>query len=219
MKIKTTIGWNAGWLRKVVAYCCRQLDYDPGKVTAAHFSLCHNAAYRGKAYLESHSLRVKINPLNRYPLKGQQHRGLPELSRRDAVEVLVHVTAHEVAHLERYDRFARAWKFAARRDTQLERDTEQLARMALADFRQNRSGLLGGWGDAGPGPGRPAIVHQYTCARCGQVSQTGRRLSGPRTCAHCFSSFEEGASRGEFLVHQRVPSAHSPPAPEPGWLF
>jgi hypothetical protein len=206
MKIQSTIGWNKEWLRKVVAYCCRALGYNPANVNTAFFSLAHSRLYRGWAYLLDHNIRVQINPLARYPVEAAKQRGLAELLHHDPVELLIKITAHELAHLARWDRFGRGWRRIGKRDTNLERDTERLARMVLADFRENREKLLASWGDPGPGPTPPTVIHQLTCKQCGKVWRQARRPRDcrRRSCKTCFSSWYKAARRGEFLVYERV---------------
>lgn len=206
MLIKNTIGWNTPWLRQLIRWVAHELEYDWRKISAAHFCLAHRSAGRGKAYCGRHTVRVKMNPLNLYPLTSAYPRALPPVTYADSVELLIGVTAHEVAHLERWDRFARKWQAQGRRDTQLERDTELLARAALAAFRSRREELLAGWGDRGPGPLPPEVVHQLTCRRCGTVWRSARRLpdSRRRSCRACFGRWEDAAQAGEFLAYERV---------------
>jgi hypothetical protein len=162
--------------------------------------------YKGRAYLWYHNIRVQINPLARYPVKAEKQRGLAELLHHDPIELLIKITAHELAHLERWDRFGREWWCIGKRDTNLERDTERQARMVLADFRENREKLLASWGDPGPGPTPPTVIHQLTCKHCGQVWREARRPRDchRRSCGTCFSSWKKAAQRGEFLVYERV---------------
>src|SRR5262245_28408080 len=118
-KIVNTIGWHTPWLRCVLQFCCSVLDYPYSRLVQAHFSLCHNASYRGWAYCEIRRVRVKINPLNRYPLVEKIPASLPTLEHVDPIDLLISLTAHELAHLERWDRFARQWAEQGRRDTHL----------------------------------------------------------------------------------------------------
>jgi hypothetical protein len=110
MEIVNTIGWRTPWLKRVVAYCCKELEYPIDRLRKATFKKAENSEYQGWADLEPHEIRVKINPTNRYPVLSSGNRDLSPIPQADAVEVLVRVTAHEIAHLERWDRFAREWK-------------------------------------------------------------------------------------------------------------
>src|ERR1051326_4417527 len=206
MKIRATIGWNAAWLRRVIQFCCQELEDGPANLNAAFFSLAHNCSARGWACFHTHTIRVKINPLIHYPVASPKQRGLPELLHFDAVDVLVTYTAHELAHLSRWDRFAHAWSLAGKRDTNCERDTESLARGVLATFRHNRAELLEKWGDAGAGPVPPLTLHQLTCAKCARVWQGAAkpRDCHRRTCGRCFRSWDDAAQRGEFMIYERV---------------
>jgi hypothetical protein len=206
MKLTTTIGWNSPWLRRMILWCCRELDYPATRITAAHFTLAHRCSYAGRAYLGRHAIRVKINPLNGYPLPCTAPRSLPPTEQVDAVEVLVLVTAHEIAHLERWDRFAREKRCRGERDSTKERDTEWMARRVLGAFRGSRTGLLERWGDSGPGPVKPRVVHQLTCRRCGTVWRYAR-LSGNYkrlSCGRCFKTWGKAAAAGEFLAYEKV---------------
>lgn len=206
MLIRNTVGWKTPWLRKLIRWLAGELEYDWRRITAAHFCLAHRLSYKGWAYCESHALRVKLNPLNRYPLTSRVPRTLPPVTYADPLEVLVGVTAHEIAHLERWDRFARGLRLQGKRDTLLERDTERLARTVLAAFRCRRDEVLGSWGDAGPGPLSPVVVHQLTCRQCGMVHRSARRLSNARrrSCGVCFKRWKDAAAAGEFLLYERV---------------
>jgi hypothetical protein len=206
VRITTTIGWHRPWLRHVIALACRELDYPVSRLAAASFSLCHNATYSGAAYLDCGIIRVKINPLNVYPIEAEPQRGLPLLAHADAVEVLVNITAHEVAHLERWDRTGRRQRASGVRDTLCERDTESLARMVLRSFQQQRSELLASWGDSGPGPVPPAVVHRLTCPRCGYVWMSARAPRGAkrRSCQACFPAWEQAAAQNAFLLYERI---------------
>jgi hypothetical protein len=206
MKIINTSGWHTPWLRRLIRWACRQLDYGAQRINLARFSQAHNGPYGGCAYLGRHTIHVKINPLASYPLAELHVRGLAELVLHDAVEALLLVTAHEIAHLERWDRFARQLCRDGRRDTELERDTEHLARGVLATFRARRAELLAGWGDAGPGPVPPAVIHTFRCTRCGMVERCARRPFGAaaRGCGRCFGTWKAAAAADEFLVYERL---------------
>jgi hypothetical protein len=117
MKIINTIGWKTPWLRAVAAYFCKELEYPASRLEQATFSQAHQCTYRGWAYLGRSAIKVKINPLNTYPVTSGAVRDLPEIPLADAIEVLVLVTAHEIAHIERWERIVAGMKAIGRRDT------------------------------------------------------------------------------------------------------
>lgn len=206
MDIKNTSGWNTPWLRKLIRFSARELDYDWARVRFAHFSKAHNCRYRGGAWLDSHTIRVKVNPLNEYPVTDNALKRLPPLLLMDAVELVVLITAHEIAHLERWDRFARPLWQRGGRDTECERATERLARDVLKAFRRERASPLQEWGEPGPGPIPPKVVHHMMCRRCGR---SWRHSKAPRnvlrrSCGACFKSWKEAEAAGEFLLHEVV---------------
>lgn len=210
MRLTTSIGWNRPWLRQMVRFCCKHLDYPYERLDSATFTRCHNAAFRGWAYCQAHVIRVKINPLNTYPLTSSRLKSLPAVTHADPVELLVRITAHEIAHLERWDRFARKLHDEGKRDALLEADTERHARRVLEDFRRLRPAVLESWGDdPGPGPVPPAFVHRLTCRTCGWSRETATRPSTAtrRSCQTCFPTWEAAAAAGQFLTFDRVLNA------------
>jgi hypothetical protein len=205
MEIVNTIGWRTPWLRRVVAYCCRELGYRPARIVKATFRKAGRAAWKGWASLNAREIRIKINPANRYPIDSRAHRGLAPTPLVDAVEVLVKLTAHEIAHLERWERFARDWRRQGRRDTFLERDTEALARGVLTAFRADRERLLAAWGEPGPGPAPPRYVYRTECPSCGSVSVRARPC---RTLyCTCQGEWKRGMPEPAYLECRRVPFA------------
>jgi hypothetical protein len=61
MKIVNTIGWRTPWLRRVVAFCCRELDYPSTGLAGATFRKAGQSIYRGRADLLRREIRIKIN--------------------------------------------------------------------------------------------------------------------------------------------------------------
>jgi hypothetical protein len=206
MEIVNSIGWRTPWLRRVVAYCCRELGYPPPLVRKATFRRAHGARWRGWADLGCREVRIKINPANRYPLDAGRHRGLASMQVLDAVEALVLVTAHEVAHLERWERFAKDWKRRGKRDTFLERDTESLARGVLASFRADRGRLLPAWGISGQGPIPPRWVYRTECPSCGSAAMHSRPTR-KLYCIACHGKWKPGMPDPAFLECRRIPAA------------
>jgi hypothetical protein len=206
MEIVNSIGWRTGWLRRVVAYCCRQLGYPPSRVRKATFRKSHRGEFSGGADLGCREVQIKIDPRNRYPLDAGGYRGLAATAVADAVEALLLVTAHEVAHLERWERFARDWRRRGKRDVFKERDTESLARGVLAAFRADRERLLSAWGAAGPGPVPPRYVYRTECPSCGSFA-VHPRPSRKMYCVACHGKWKPGMPDPAFLECRRLPAA------------
>jgi hypothetical protein len=206
MEIVNSIGWRTGWLRRVVAYCCRELGYPSDRMVKATFRKAGRSRYRGWADLRRREVRVKINPANPYPIHSNSHRGLASTPLVDAVEVLVKLVAHEVAHLERWERCTRAMRARGERDTHLERDTEWLARSVLDEFRADRERLLSGWGDPGPGPVPPRYAYRTECPSCGSA-WVHPRPSRKLYCVACQGKWKPGMPDPTFLECRRVPFA------------
>ncbi len=206
MQITNTTGWRTPWLQKVIKFCCRELGYPERRILRLGFRLAHTSGYRGRAVYDTHTITVNISPLIVYPIRARRQRGLPELKLVDAVEVLVSITAHEIAHLERWDRFVRGLKRSGGRDSQKEYDTERLARTVLTAFRSDRNSLMAAWGEAGVGPIRPSLIHRLTCRRCGGTWESARkpRDSHRTTCGKCFPSWSAANAVGEFLAYERI---------------
>lgn len=206
MKLINSSGWNDSWLRNLVAWCCEEINYPPGYVAVANFSLAHNCPYRGWARYADRSIRAKVNPLNDYPLRAKRQRGLDPFDYRDAVEVLIGITAHEIVHLERWERFAKDLRKASVRDKGLEKDTEQRARFVVLAFLRRKPRLMAAWGDAGPGPVRPSRYLRLSCPSCGQVSHHARALADyrRRCCKVCFRTWDECAAVGRFMTAEWV---------------
>jgi hypothetical protein len=205
MDIINTIGWKTPWLRRVIGFCCKDLDYPAQRIVKATFRQAHLAVGGGVAYCRRREIAIKINPVNSYPIYIKKVRDLPEISLRDAVEVLIHITAHEIAHLERWDRII--WNLPIGiRDTLCERDTEALARMVLKSFRDRRTDLLAAWGESGPGPTPPSVRHRLTCRSCGRKWEHARRpkCHTKRFCRDCNPGWKRGMPDPEALLYERV---------------
>jgi hypothetical protein len=203
--LRNTTGWNHLWVYEVLRFCCDSVEYPFERVRSVHASLAHKCVYRGWAYLDERKIRIKLNPLNRYPVDAGTHRGLPPMALADPIEVFILVAAHEIAHLERHERIGRDLERRGKRDTTLERSVEWFGRQAVKEFRRDREALLARWGDSGPGPVRPATVWQQRCPRCGHTWQKARR-PGPASCRGCFGSFAQAKAADALLVIEKVPA-------------
>lgn len=211
-KIVNTIGWRTPWLHHVVGFCCRELDYPAQRIAKATFRKAHNCRFRGWADLRAREIRIKINPVNSYPLASGRERDLPSIPLADAAEVLVLVTAHEIAHLVRWDRFVRQWKQQGKRDACCERDTEAMARAVLSRFRDDRLSLLADWGESGDGPVPPSYAYRLSCESCGYQYITQRPMR-QMFCLACQGDYVKSRTPDmpppRFLECRRVPLAEA----------
>src|SRR5512135_3748751 len=183
MRILNTSGWRKRWLAKVVQFCCEELDCPVDTVKEATFRLTSRVPYCGKADLMAGSISVGINPRNAYPFREPRRYGTPELVQSDAVEVLVNITAHEIAHVVRWDRFVRDLRRSGKRDIGGELETEHMSRMVLAIFRHDRECLLDLWGEAGRGPIRSTAIDKAARSGVGVgavAAATSRNGNGQR---------------------------------------
>jgi hypothetical protein len=218
MKVTTTIGWNATWLRNVVAYCCNEIEYPFERMTAATFTRCHNAPFRGRSWHQDRSIRVKLNPVNVYPLIRREPRSMLSVALIDPVELLVLATAREIADLERREWRTQYFRPPGKRDGKRGREKERAARRVLAAFRAKRSEVLQSLGgDPGEGPVAPAVVHRLTCRTCGKQRAFAVRPAHATTrdCELCQSDRREENAEEVTLAYDRVPFAEwsKPAAP------
>ena len=94
--------------------------------------------FQGWARLKEKKIGVKINPLNNYPIVLRHQRGVPTEQFCDVIECMIGVTAHEVAHLKRWD--GGIWEswVQGKRDSRCEQETELLACFVLRQFCAGR---------------------------------------------------------------------------------
>lgn len=104
MKLTNTTDLPTPFLRRLVVWVCRQLDLPLSAVRQATFK---NSRYRyaGRASSRGH-VRVRIGKQtdHAWPFAGRRNSLAPEFVLADRLEALVKVTAHELAHLERWHR-------------------------------------------------------------------------------------------------------------------
>lgn len=156
-----------------------------------------------------------MNPRLVYPLR-EFYRGLRMVTLADSIEALLLITAHEIAHLERFDRFVKDLNESGRRDVGGELDTERMARRVFRDFCKDRDKILKAWGNPGSGAPlpsslRPSKIHRLTCRRCGESWDYERSPKNhfKRTCPNCFSTWAEAVRAGEYLVYERIKESAS----------
>lgn len=143
MRIKNTSPFPDHFLRRMVGWICREYELPVARIREARFTNCQ-FAFRGRA-CSSGRILIRIGGESGYPLlrkyPGRVHA--PSYILQDRVEALVKVTAHEIAHIER-------WEYETRHREAL---IDGIALKVLAAFRRKRDDLITLWSD--PPKGRP----------------------------------------------------------------
>lgn len=143
MKLTNTSDFPDHFLRRMVGWCCRELLLPVKVVRQARFTKYRTWAFRGRAW-SSGRILVRIGPeanpagVSWYPLT-RRYPGrvrAPEYVLADRIEALVKVTAHELAHLER-------WQSGVGRNC--EGQVDSVALIVLNAFRKDREVLLAEW--------------------------------------------------------------------------
>lgn len=139
MKLKNTTDFPDWFLRRLVAWCCRQSELPARRVRLATFRNC-KGIYSGHA---SGSTRIVVR-IGRtgYPMQPDLRAGMSGEVMADRTEALVMVTAHEVEHLCQYAERRQRTLAASRR-------TEPVTRAhgiyCLRLFREQRAALVTEW--------------------------------------------------------------------------
>ena len=141
--IGNTTDWTDDFLRRMTAWCCRELEYPSTGLRARFGNSCR--AWGGLAYLGRNRIGVRISPKpESFPTRTHKHRGGLQETIADRIEALVKVTAHEIAHLEAYARGDRSRSRGGGGGS--ERNTDHRAYGVLRTFRKDRDRLLVEWG-------------------------------------------------------------------------
>lgn len=145
MRITNTTDFDREFLRRMTAWCCRQLGHKPSWLKLAHFGTCcarrgfHGHAWHGE-------IRCMIPADNRrFPMLGCWYKssvairpapdGWPVYDIADRVEALVAITAHECEHVGQYEN----------RADSSEKWTETEMVRVLEAFRSDRLRLMAEW--------------------------------------------------------------------------
>lgn len=143
MKLKTTLdGFSPTFLRRMVAWCCRSVDYPIRQVRSAEFRNRTTRAYSGHAYSGRYII-ASVGPASRFPLGPDSRPGMDNEVLSDRLEALIVITAHELAHLHQYAVPGRSRLLKQQRNT--EHDARWHSIQALRAFRANRDALVAEW--------------------------------------------------------------------------
>lgn len=142
MQLRNSTKWSDRFLRRMVAWVCRQIEMPVGTVRIAEFRNGSTVAMSGRAYYGQRRIIVSINPQPAaYPTREPLGNEF-----RDALEALVGVTAHECYHLAA--RYVDAHRQATRRHgrhASNERVTTAEEFRVVGLFRMDRFALFTAW--------------------------------------------------------------------------
>lgn len=164
MKLTNSTDWPDYFLRRMTAWCAKQINLPMRAVKRGHFGKRSRGSKNGRAWY-SMRFRVMIGPASEFPIAAYVYPGrtherytLPALADRE--EALVEVTAHELTHLRCYLRWrtsGRIRKF----DAGGELHSTHEGRRVLELFKANRAALLAEWSAArAEKPAKPAASLQ-----------------------------------------------------------
>jgi hypothetical protein len=152
MKLQNTTDWPDWFLRRMVAWCCRQIGMPQRTILGATFRNSRGA-WGGAARTWLKRITVCVGPESRFPASCGTHE--PGESFADRLECLVAVTAHEAYHV------AAEWADEHRQRTRGKRHGSSERRTCLEEmrilrlFRANREFLLADWSRAIERPAKP----------------------------------------------------------------
>ena len=178
MKLKNSTTFENHFLRRMVAWCAKQVEYPVSKVREAQFRNRTRRSYSGHAY-GSRRIVCSIGPASRFPLLPDSRPGMSNEIVADREEALIAVTAHELTHLHQY---------LFRRDTGKKRWSELDARWhevkALREFRANRDALLAEWSKAPAAKvakPKPSIVEKRAAKAAADLARWNKKLKLAQT--------------------------------------
>lgn len=144
MKLKNSTDWTDHFLRRMVAWCCKQIGMPVRVVWQAQFRNRH-MGYAGRACYDSHRIVCSIG-LAGFPMSPDDRPGMQNEAIADRIEALVALTAHELYHLAA--RYVPAHRQKTRRHERFA-SSEQATRheevRVLRLFRAERDALIAQW--------------------------------------------------------------------------
>lgn len=144
MKLKNTTDWTDHFLRRMVAWCCRQIDMPVRSIHSAVFRRSR-AAWGGCARYSRRQISVCVGDARHFPANAGSHEKGEAFA--DRLECLVAVTAHEAYHIAAHavDDHRQKTRRGTDRTASSERRTCLEEMRVLRVFRANRDALLAEW--------------------------------------------------------------------------
>ena len=154
MKIINTLEFSDQFMLDMISWCCSMdnLQIDPGLIFSARFRNSNTRAYRGRAWMQKNGgwFYLELGTERFFPCEFTKYGVTTAV--KDRIEGIIHVTAHELAHVKQHRLYTDAKHttaygrlpngFAER----MEREAELRSTLALELFRRERQTLLDEWG-------------------------------------------------------------------------
>jgi hypothetical protein len=156
MKLTNTTRWPDRFLRRLISWCCRELELPVRQIIGARFGKRRGGRWSGRAF-GTRRILVRIGDAVTYPTASvytQQH-GAVVFTADDPHELLIKITAHELAHCKYPPRSSRRG---------YEQSIDAHAFHVLRAFREQRAELLALW-NAGSVATAPAGAVESAAAR------------------------------------------------------
>lgn len=137
MILRNSTDFSDRFLRRMLSWICRAMELSPKKIKEAKFQNTRHL-FSGHAHWRSRIL-VKIggDGGDMYPYTRSRNEHGPVYTLADRMESLIHVSAHEAAHIERWHRLGDVRNNEA--------DVDRVALIVLKAFRVERERLLAEW--------------------------------------------------------------------------
>ena len=151
MKLKNTTDFSDAFLRRMVAWACKQVPLPFRYIKRATFRRTKNSApYSGRG--GGHGITVRIGPASAYPTREFVRHQVTNPGFADRLEALVAVTVHEIYNCRQSA--DKAWDNGRNFS---EPAAVQAEKVALAEFRANRETLVRAWMEPVAESVRPVI--------------------------------------------------------------
>lgn len=184
MKFTNTTDFSSRFLRRMVAWCCREVGLKVRDLRRAKFCKTKFSAWRGhwpafSGFGGSGGITVRIGPDDRYPVESFETHGTRHPRLADRVEGLLSTTAHECYHV---------WQFL-NRSFRGARFNEPAAinaeTTALEKFRADREALLAAWNEpiaeAADAPPKPSLTEKRAAKAATDLARWRRKLKLAQT--------------------------------------
>lgn len=153
MKLVNSTVFPDRFLRRLVSWCCGQIELGVRELRLAEFTNC-SGHYRG---LASNSRRIlcRVGPAENFPMEPDGREGMDNEVIADRIEALVAITAHELAHI---GQFVSGRMSRLKKQRRTEPATRREEVRVLRSFRLQRESLLAQW--SAPAKPKPVLSIQ-----------------------------------------------------------